>query len=670
MYFYSSRMSRIYDSSHLTQRKAEKAIAGAFLTKVGTAPNNNQTYGSKSMLGIKDSSILHAVKSGQMTQYTRMPTCIEISAGCPCPELNASLANLPPAIPGQVTGITFTVGSIIVSWAAPTTGDGPFTYVITPYLNGVALSSVTTASTSHRFTGLQLMQPYTFSVYAVNAGGNGAATVTPSFIAPPNELDVILSGAQISPMDITQPLTYIVNTGIDYILLYAARLGTGPTIISRIMYIWVASIVQAWNWVTSESHVSGIKDEWNWDIKAVAPLNECDAILWICSVVDHITPLIVPGTYTSIYRCDAASVARVQAAGEWSRWLDLWNAWFAYRQADGASIAISTMPTNSSNWNSTIVVDGTTVNDISGFPQPQQWTRLTVNGNKQGYLTYGWDNVYSSCLSAQNEVDIQNTVYPVTGAARDNEIDAMIDIVRNLTDSQKVQAEFWAGSGLGSISPPLMTIWLWKEYIRSQGITCSTMMYSLLDLAIHMFECGRVTWRMKALYMQARPIQEIRRRYTGQSVASWNGTVDGSQWVPFQRSNFVTPPFPDFTSGHSNFTKGFALTMTKWFGSTITKNTVAYDNLQLMSTVFNGTQSAAYGDFIVSAGSSAIQPGQAPTAPVTLSFNTWDEMADSAGMSRLYGGIHTITAHTAAQTVAVQVDGFITNSWNIHTNPI
>lgn len=658
-------MSRIYDSSHLTQRKAEKAIAGAFLTKVGTAPNNNQTYGSKSMLGIKDSSILYAVKSGQMTQYTRMPTCIEISAGCPCPDLNASLSQLPPNIPGQVTGITFTIGSIIVSWTAPTVGAGPFTYIVTPYLNNVALPSVTTVNTTYRFTGLQEMQPYTFHVSAVNVNGQGAAVVTPSFIAPPQDLGVILSGVPVPPMDVTPSLQYILNAGLDYLLQYAAKLGVGPTITSRIMYIWVVSVVQAWNWVTSDSRINGVQDGWDWNTKASAPLEDCDAILWICSAIDHITPLIVPGTYTSIYQCDAASVARVQTAGQWSTWLGLWNTWLSYRQSDGAAIAITTMPTSSANWNNTLVVDGVTVNNISEFPEPRQWTRLTINGVKQGYLTYSWDNVRSTCLTSQNEVDIQDGVSPATGEARDAEIDDMMEIVQNLTDSQKIQAEFWAGSGSGSISPPLMCIWLWKEYIRSIGVSCSIMMYSLLDLAIHMFESGRVTWRIKAMHMQDRPIQEIRRRYSGQQIASWNGTIDGAQWVPYQLSNFVTPPFPDFTSGHSNFTKGFALTMTKWFGSTIIKNTVAYDNLQLMSPVFNGTQAAPYGNFVVSPGSSVIQPGQTPALPLTLSFATWDEMANSAGMSRLYGGIHTIAAHTAAQTVAVQVDGFITNSWNI-----
>ena len=107
--------NRIYYSSQLTKRKAEKAIAGSFITRIG--PPNNQT-GSAPLNGIFDSSILNAVKTGQMTEYTRYPLCYGISPGCPCPTLNASVVTTPyvPAIPGAVTGITFTIGSIIVSW--------------------------------------------------------------------------------------------------------------------------------------------------------------------------------------------------------------------------------------------------------------------------------------------------------------------------------------------------------------------------------------------------------------------------------------------------------------------------------------------------------------------------------------------------------------------------
>jgi hypothetical protein len=380
--------------------------------------------------------------------------------------------------------------------------------------------------------------------------------------------------------------------------------------------------------------------------------------------VDYITPLLVPGTYKSIYNC---SDTRVKTAGDWNGFIAAWTIWYNDRKNDKSASAITTMPIASANWNHTLVVEDTT--DVNRFPKPQEWTRLTVQGKRQGYLTYTWNTVRSTCLEPEDETHIQDSVTPAVGAERDAEIDSMKDIVAHLTDSEKVQAEFWAGSGAGSISPPLMCIWLWKEYVRSIGTTCNVLMYSLLDLAIHLFEGGRLTWRLKSLWMQARPIQEIRRRYTGQRITSWNGEIDGSTWVPYQRSNFVTPPFPDFTSGHSNFTKSFALVMNKWFpipyNGTFIKNRVNYDNLRLMAPLFNSTQSASYGDFLIPAGSSTIEPN-VPKNAESLVFNTWDEMAESAGMSRLYGGIHTLVAHTASQTVAIEVDAYINTVWDIH----
>jgi hypothetical protein len=43
-------------------------------------------------------------------------------------------------------------------------------------------------------------------------------------------------------------------------------------------------------------------------------------------------------------------------------------------------------------------------------------------------------------------------------------------------------------------------------------------------------------------------------------------------------------------------------------------------------------------------------------------------MANQAGMSRLYGGIHAISAHSASQTTAVEVDSMINSSWDIRTH--
>jgi hypothetical protein len=189
----------------------------------------------------------------------------------------------------------------------------------------------------------------------------------------------------------------------------------------------------------------------------------------------------------------------------------------------------------------------------------------------------------------------------------------------------------------------------------------------MLDMAIHLFEGSRVTWRLKTAFMEARPIQEIRRRYVGTSLTYWKGTMDGSQWMPYQLSIAPTPPFADFPSGHSHFSKAFALTMNKWFGNTITKTSIIYDGLTLLSPIFQSTQTAPFGDFTIAKGNSEIQMGVVPAAPLTLSFTTWNEMANQTGMSRLYGGIHAMTAHTASQSSAISVDNYIQSSWAIRT---
>ena len=654
-------MSRIYDSSQLTKRRAQQVVAGNFLRNASTAPFH-------SVRSITDSSIINEIKLGGMTEYIRYPISIGISLGGNADSaLIASLNNPPyiPTLPGAVSGITFTVGSIIISWSAPTTGDGPFTYVVTPFLNGIIQPSITTSATSYRFTGLQEWQPYTFTVCAENSSGQGPVVNTPYFLSPPADVSSVMSGNS-TPINPDNCLPYIMNAGLDNVLQYIASSNLGPTKGSRIVYLYTASVAQAWNWVTADTNVQGVQDNWDWtNSKASAPLSGNDIIIWISCVIDYLVSQLHP--IPSIFNCPADAIARVKSAGQWDNWTTAWGAWYMNRLMDGSSTAATNQPVTSANWSQSIIVDGTTINDITSYPQPQQWTRLTVHGVLQKYLTHDWDNVLSTCLSAQNEADLLALVSPTTGAERDAEIDVVLSMSQNLTDQEKMIAEFWAGSAPGVMPPPLMAVWLWKEYMRTHTVSCSTIMYSLLDLSIHLFEGSRVTWGLKAQFMQDRPIQEIRRRYTGLQIGSWNGTQDGSQWTPYQLSSFVTPPFPDFPSGHSHFTQAFALTMNKWFGPTINKNIVTYDLQTLYSTSFTTNQTAAYGDFTIPVGSSGVEPGVTPSAPIVLSFSTWQDMADQAGMSRLYGGIHTISAHYASQTTANAVDSYINSTWAIST---
>jgi hypothetical protein len=108
----------------------------------------------------------------------------------------------------------------------------------------------------------------------------------------------------------------------------------------------------------------------------------------------------------------------------------------------------------------------------------------------------------------------------------------------------------------------------------------------------------------------------------------------------------------------------FAKTMEQWFGPSVRSDrTTVLSDLTLMSPMFTGTQINPYGSVVVPQGSSLVQPSVVPSAPVTLSWPTWQAIADSAGISRQYGGIHCQSAHVASQAVATQLVGLVRGHW-------
>lgn len=90
----------------------------------------------------------------------------------------------------------------------------------------------------------------------------------------------------------------------------------------------------------------------------------------------------------------------------------------------------------------------------------------------------------------------------------------------------------------------------------------------------------------------------------------------GENWKPFQTSNFVTPPFGEYPSGHSAFSSASAEVLKRFTGS----------------DVFGAEATWA-------SGRSVIEPGT-PAQDVTLTWALFSDAADEAGISRRHGGIH------------------------------
>ena len=105
-----------------------------------------------------------------------------------------------------------------------------------------------------------------------------------------------------------------------------------------------------------------------------------------------------------------------------------------------------------------------------------------------------------------------------------------------------------------------------------------------------------------------------------ESQTSGVGWIRAVDWVPYQRSTFVTPAFAGYVSGHSTFSRAAAEVLTSITGN----------------PYFPGGMS----EWKVAPGELLHEEG--PTGEVTLQWATYYDAADEAGRSRLNMGIHII----------------------------
>ena len=116
---------------------------------------------------------------------------------------------------------------------------------------------------------------------------------------------------------------------------------------------------------------------------------------------------------------------------------------------------------------------------------------------------------------------------------------------------------------------------------------------------------------------------------TQTSGVGWIRAVD---WVPYQRSTFVTPAFAGYVSGHSTFSRAAAEVMTAFTGSEF----------------FPG----GIHEWTTPAGMLLHEEG--PTRDTTIQWATYFDAADQAGISRIYMGIHIPADDVAGRRVGSQ----------------
>jgi len=275
-------------------------------------------------------------------------------------------------------------------------------------------------------------------------------------------------------------------------------------------------------------------------------------------------------------------------------------------------------------------------------------------------------------------------------------------------DFVRVLAEFWA-DGPNSETPPghwntlANAVSDHPNFVKRLGGTGPVLddlewdvkMYFVVNAAVHDAACA--AWGVKRYYDAWRPIGAIRYMATlGQSsdptgpryhsgglplipnlielvtsntvasgrhpgltngrvaIRAWPGQplhpatqyqgvrwIHADTWVPYQKTNFVTPAFPGYISGHSTFSRSAAEVLTRLTGSPFFPGGMAtYTAVKDTSLSFE----------------------LGPSETIQLQWGTYDDAADQAGLSRIWGGIHPPADDFAGRRTGYQTGA---RAWNL-----
>ncbi|MCU0391246.1 MAG: vanadium-dependent haloperoxidase [Thermoflexibacter sp.] len=163
------------------------------------------------------------------------------------------------------------------------------------------------------------------------------------------------------------------------------------------------------------------------------------------------------------------------------------------------------------------------------------------------------------------------------------------DIAKNLNNSQKEIALFWADDAGKTFTPPGHSISITRQVLIAQkaNLALAAEAYMKVGIAVaDAFICG---WKCKYTYNLLRPVTYVQRYID----PSWKPLLD-------------TPPFPEYISGHSVQSGAAAEVLTKLFG-----NNVAF-----------------------------VDNSHADRGLPARNLISFEAFAQEAALSRLYGGIH------------------------------
>jgi PAP2 superfamily len=242
--------------------------------------------------------------------------------------------------------------------------------------------------------------------------------------------------------------------------------------------------------------------------------------------------------------------------------------------------------------------DGGAVIENMGFPRdhspgtrPQDWVPTSLIRLQQAPLLPGWGNNRPFAIPSVAALDApphpefdEDPDSAFHGFAKE-----VYDTGRGLTDDQKLIARFWSDDAMLTPTPAGHWISIVMQIADRDALPVEVIAATLAKLGVAQADAFISCWSTKFRYNLLRPVTYIKRH------------ID-PKWEPL----LITPPFPEYTSGHSTQSGAASTVLTAILGEGFAFDDATHEDEGL---------------------------------PVR-SFPSFAAAAEEAAVSRLYGGIH------------------------------
>lgn len=176
-----------------------------------------------------------------------------------------------------------------------------------------------------------------------------------------------------------------------------------------------------------------------------------------------------------------------------------------------------------------------------------------------------------------------------------NAMNEVNEVAKNLTPEQRIIALYWDDAPFKTQTPGGHSIKIYNQLMKENRFSISRAVESFLKVSMSIHDAFVNCWKVKYTHNEIRPINYIREFIN-----------------PNFNAVFATPPFPDYTSGHSTQSGAAFTIFVNTFGNRYTFTDSSHVNRSDINEVTR--------------------------APRT--YNSLNDMFDEVSMSRLYGGIH------------------------------